>query len=288
MDSSRRRFLQRTAGLSTIGFAGLAGCSGGDGGGDGGDGGDGGGGGSTGDGGSDGGGGNTDTPGKKEAEDERVVTGSEKEEFDPVTLEIQSYTRSLLPQRYEWTFLFRDQWIENLGVDAEVTIGEVNKIFGNWVDVNYDVNMAGWSGKPSRIDPTTFLNAFKTDGGLYTPGYSNSEYDEIVKQFQRETDRAKRQDLAYEAQRILAEDQPVVFLFAPDALTATNTANWSDYTSQIGDQNYTHIWNLQSMQPTGDVQAAVKAGNLFPATLNPTAPTKSGDGASRTPSRLHP
>lgn len=264
MDNSRRRFLRRTAGLSAIGLSGLAGCTGGDGGGSAGTSS-----GST--------GGSTDTPEKQTASDERVVTGSELDEFEPVEIEIQSYTRSLLPQRYEWTFLFRDQWVEKLGVDANVTIGEVNKIFGNWVDVNYDVNMAGWSGKPSRIDPTTFLNAFTTDGGLYTPNYSNPDYDDLVSEFQREADRDRRQELAYEAQQILAEDQPVVFLFAADALTATNTANWSDYTNQIGDQNFTHIWNLQSMQPTGDVQAAVKAGNLFPATLNPMAPTKSGD-----------
>jgi peptide/nickel transport system substrate-binding protein len=228
-------------------------------------------------GGSGGSGSGTPTPEKRQASDERVVTGEELNEYEPVELEIQSYTRGLLPQRYEWTFLFRDQWIQNLGVDATVRIGEVSKIFGNWVDVNYDVNMAGWSGKPSRIDPATFLNAFRTDGGLYTPNYSNSEYDEVVEKAQSATDRERRQELVYRAQEILAEDQPVVFLFAPNALTATNTANWSNYTSQIGDQNYTQVWNLQSMEPTGNVQAAVKAGNLFPATLNPLAPTKSGD-----------
>ena len=267
MEFSRRRFLAGT-GAGVVG--GLAGCAG-QGGGDGGSGSstEGGSSGSSGDG--------TPTPDKKQARDERVVTGSELDEYEPVTMEIQSYTRGLLPQRYEWTFLFRDQWIENLGVDATVQIGEVGKIFGNWVDVNYDVNMAGWSGKPSRIDPATFVNAFKTDGGLYTPNYSNPEYDSLVDEIQRETDRDRRQELVYEAQRIVAEDQPVVFLFAPNALTATNTANWSNYTSQIGDQNYTHVWNLRSMTPTGNVDAAVKAGSLFPATLNPLAPTKSGD-----------
>jgi len=72
MDNSRRTFLRRTAGLSAIGLSGLAGCSGSDGGG-----------GSTAtasD--SDSGGGATDTPEKQTAADERVVTGSELDEFE--------------------------------------------------------------------------------------------------------------------------------------------------------------------------------------------------------------
>ncbi|WP_115864117.1 ABC transporter substrate-binding protein [Halorussus litoreus] len=213
---------------------------------------------------------------KKTPDSDRVVTGSELEEYETVSFTMQSYTKSLLPQRYEWTHLFHDQLVNKLGVEAEVQIGQVGQIFDNWVNVDYDVNMAGWSGKPSRIDPNTFLSAFHTDGGLYTPNYSNPEYDELVEKSQRETDREARKELVMEAQQILAEDVPVVFLFADDALAATNTANWSNYTSQIGDQNYVHVWNLMSMEPQGDLPA-IKAGTLFPATLNPMAPTKSAD-----------
>lgn len=213
---------------------------------------------------------------KKTPNSDRIVTGSELDEYETVSFTIESYTKSLLPLRYEWTHLFRDQWVRKLGVDAEVQIGQVGKIFGNWVNADYDVNMAGWSGKPSRIDPNTFLSAFHTDGGLYTPNYSNPEYDELVEESQAATDRETRRDLVFEAQQILAEDQPVVFLFAPNALTARNTENWSDYVTQIGDQNYIHVWNLMSMQSQGS-RPAIKAGTLFPATLNPMAPTKSGD-----------
>lgn len=213
---------------------------------------------------------------KQDPDSERVISGSELDEYEKVSFTIESYTKSLLPLRYEWTFLFRDQWVRKLGVDAEVEIGQVGKIFGDWVNTDYDVNMAGWSGKPNRIDPNTFLSAFHSDGGLYTPNYSNPEYDKIVEQSQAATDRQKRKELVFKAQQILAEDQPVVFLYAPNALTARNTQNWVNYTPQIGDQNFIQVWNLMSMQPkTG--KPAIKAGTLFPATLNPMAPTKSGD-----------
>lgn len=209
---------------------------------------------------------------------EEIVEEGEEEEFDPVEFTVQSYTRDLLPLRYEYGRLFSEQWANALGVSVNFEPAEVGTTFDNWVNVEYEMLIGGWAGNPDRIDPSTFLNAFHSEGGLYTPNYHNPEYDDLVEKSDAETDPERRRELVHQAQEIVAEDQPVVFLYARNGLSATNTEKWSNYTHQIGGRDLTNVWNIMSMDPVEDDEnRAIMADTRHPFTLNPMGPTQSPD-----------
>lgn len=62
-------------------------------------------------------------------------------------------------------------------------------------------------------DPQNWISLFQTNGLLSSRvGYSNPEFDELVKQADVEQDATKRAELYAQAQQILVEDAPVVFM----------------------------------------------------------------------------
>jgi oligopeptide transport system substrate-binding protein len=62
-------------------------------------------------------------------------------------------------------------------------------------------------------DPQNWISLFATTGQLADRvGYSNPKFDELIKQADTEQDTTKRADLYSQAQKILIEDTPVVFM----------------------------------------------------------------------------
>ncbi len=59
-------------------------------------------------------------------------------------------------------------------------------------------------------------------GGSNYMLYANPEADDIIEELKEETDEKKRDDLYFELQEIMFEDQPVIFLYSPVAKIATN------------------------------------------------------------------
>lgn len=80
-------------------------------------------------------------------------------------------------------------------------------------NMDYQIQIAGWG--PSYLDLYTWMDLWLTDGQNNKMGYSNEEYDELVKSTVDELalDPEKRFDAFLEAEKILAEDVPVVPLY---------------------------------------------------------------------------
>ncbi|MFZ3576976.1 peptide ABC transporter substrate-binding protein [Virgibacillus sp. DJP39] len=77
----------------------------------------------------------------------------------------------------------------------------------------YEVLLGGWA--PAYPDPYTFLNVWLTDGANNNMGYSNPEYDELIKSTVNELalDPVKRFEAFLAAEKILAEDAAVAPLY---------------------------------------------------------------------------
>nr|CDQ31376.1 Dipeptide-binding protein DppE precursor [Virgibacillus halodenitrificans] len=80
-------------------------------------------------------------------------------------------------------------------------------------NMDYQIEIAGWG--PSYLDLYTWMDLWLTDGGNNKTGYSNKEYDKLVKSTVDELalDPVKRFEAFLEAEKILAEDVPVVPLY---------------------------------------------------------------------------
>jgi len=76
---------------------------------------------------------------------------------------------------------------------------------------DFYVGQSGWSG---RVDPDGNIHQYVTcEGGLNDMKYCNEEVDRLLNEARRVTDPAERKKLYDEAQVLLQEDMPIVFLF---------------------------------------------------------------------------
>src|SRR5699024_6118403 len=66
---------------------------------------------------------------------------------------------------------------------------------------------------PDFSDPQLFLEAFQTNDPNNRTNFSNSEYDDLIKEISTEEDNQKRFDMMYEAESMVMDEMPVLPLF---------------------------------------------------------------------------
>jgi len=221
----------------------------------------------------------TATPTVQTPAEGETVPEDKLDEYEQVAFpDSWTYSRAVQGLRLEYAQLVSSQWQAKLGIESEVKTGELGNVFGKWGDGNYDIHWGGgWGGRPDRLDPDTFVNAFHSEFSLNSCGYEKPEYDEIVAQTRATMDREERQGYVYQAQEMLNEDVPVIFMFARNSLATTNEQNWSDYTQQVGGRPYTNVWNWQSITTSGGDSVGVMADTRYPITINPMGIEQSAD-----------
>ncbi|UOQ44557.1 peptide ABC transporter substrate-binding protein [Halobacillus salinarum] len=76
--------------------------------------------------------------------------------------------------------------------------------------MDYDIENYGWG--PDYIDPNTFLNLWVTDGGNNKTGYSNEEYDQLIKKAGSELAQkpVERFETFLKAEKKLVQDDAVI------------------------------------------------------------------------------
>jgi oligopeptide transport system substrate-binding protein len=117
--------------------------------------------------------------------------------------------------------------------------------------VKYDVARAGWIG--DYVDPTTFLGMWVTNDSNNNTGWSNPDYDRLLRESALLSDPAQRYAKLAEAETILLDDLPVlplywytrVYLLHPDV------KNWNPLL--LDNHPYKHI-DLQSSKAAVSVK----------------------------------
>lgn len=106
--------------------------------------------------------------------------------------------------------LVADQWRRRLGLSVRLTILPQTELRSREKAIDYDLALAIWLG--DFLDPTTFLDCFRTDGGANRTGFADPEYDRLL-------DRAaatvgdERWRLLEAAERRLVEFAPLIPLW---------------------------------------------------------------------------
>ena len=84
--------------------------------------------------------------------------------------------------------------------------------------------MMGFGSSEDRVDPDFYLrNVFSTGGFFNASGYSNPEYDRLIKAQLQELDLAKRKKFIADAQRIFAKDLPSWWVCGRALINPVNT-----------------------------------------------------------------
>jgi len=98
-----------------------------------------------------------------------------------------------------------------IGVNVELTNQEWKVFLNTRQEGGYEIARHGWSA--DYVDPMTFLDLWVTGGGNNDTGYSNSEYDALVKAAKVEADLDKRWEMMKQAEDIIMEDMPIIPLY---------------------------------------------------------------------------
>ena len=102
---------------------------------------------------------------------------------------------------------YQEQWRQNLGIEVTVNPMPTKQGSANRKNGNYVMSLTGWG--PDYDDPMSFLDLWVSDGGNNQTGYSSEAYDKLIADATMETDFAKRQEIFYEAEKLIVEDLPV-------------------------------------------------------------------------------
>jgi peptide/nickel transport system substrate-binding protein len=119
--------------------------------------------------------------------------------------------------------------------------------------------MTAWRmvARPERMDPDEFVfNLFHSstaEAGYNFVGYNNPEYDALAEAQRGETNPEARRDLIFQAQALIANDVPYVYIAHPSLPQLVRTDVWDEASvvdaQGIGVQNF---WTWIGLTPLGD------------------------------------
>ncbi len=136
----------------------------------------------------------------------------------PITLTV-AFPTSSNPRVLTATYL--QQQLKQLGIAVKVDGKEFNAYLDQVVKKkDFDVSLGAYGG--GFPDPDSFKSQAITDGTQNTPGYSNKQIDDLFAQGAKETDPAKRKAIYDQAQKILTDDTPFLFLYNLNSFNAFN------------------------------------------------------------------
>ncbi|OAB33921.1 peptide ABC transporter substrate-binding protein [Paenibacillus glacialis] len=101
-----------------------------------------------------------------------------------------------------------DMWKNNLGVEVKTENLEWGVFLENRQNLNYQIARAGWTADFN--DPMSFVDMWKTGAGNNDSGFSNAEYDQLVKDAMTSQDNAVRMEKMAAAEKILIQDEQVL------------------------------------------------------------------------------
>jgi oligopeptide transport system substrate-binding protein len=117
-------------------------------------------------------------------------------------------------------------WIEALNIDVQLLNMEWKTYLAMKQEHKYEIARASWIG--DYIDPSTFLEMYITDGGNNNAGWSNKEYDALLKSAAAEMDQEKRYEYFQQAEEILMTEVPIIpiYNYRNKALVHPAVKNW--------------------------------------------------------------
>ncbi len=119
-------------------------------------------------------------------------------------IELQIGGGSTSRQIYE---TIQETWRRELGVNVTLVQLEQKTLFENAKNMAFQASSSGWVG--DYVEPNTFLDLYLTGGSNNHTGWSNAEYDRLIRESQRTYDNKARQELQQKAEAILLAEVPI-------------------------------------------------------------------------------
>ncbi|MBP6217363.1 MAG: peptide ABC transporter substrate-binding protein [Oligoflexales bacterium] len=105
----------------------------------------------------------------------------------------------------------QQMWNKSLHINVGLFNQEWKVYLDRQLKLDYTIARSRWIG--DYPDPNTFLDMFVTNGGNNQTGWSNKDYDHLIRQAALEPDPHKRNELFQKNENILLEELPVIPIF---------------------------------------------------------------------------
>ena len=128
------------------------------------------------------------------------------------------YTDQGQPER-EQTALLVQQNLRDIGIEATLRTLEFNALMGNWRVRRDFAALCFYYVTPATPDLHSY---WQTGGSTNEWGYSNPEVDKLFQQGLTAFDPEKRHAIYRQLYTLIAEEQPVIYLYHPHELQALN------------------------------------------------------------------
>lgn len=97
---------------------------------------------------------------------------------------------------------------DNLGVEVKLANMEWNVFAEEQTALKFQLSRSSFLA--DYADPINFLENFQTGHSMNRTGWSNAEYDQLIKDAKNEADETKRYEMMYKAEKILFEEMPII------------------------------------------------------------------------------
>ena len=141
---------------------------------------------------------------------------------------------------------------QQLRNNLNIAVGLQNMEWGSYLDkvfqVDYQMARAGWIA--DYPDPNTFLDMWVTDGPQNSTGWSNAEYDDLIRRASAEGDPAARMELLQQAEQIWVEEMPVIPIYSYTSLNMVKP-NVVGFAPSAQDKHALHL--MRYREPTEEL-----------------------------------
>ena len=146
-----------------------------------------------------------------------------------------------------------DAWAKNLGINIKLLNQEWKVYLDTQSNLSYDVSRSAWIG--DYADPNTFVDLFVTGGENNKTGWSNAEYDRLVRAANNELDPRARMDLMAQAEAILMDEMPILPLYYY-VTQSTYSPRLGGYYPNVKDEHFPKFWYWMDDEELAEKRAA--------------------------------
>jgi oligopeptide transport system substrate-binding protein len=106
---------------------------------------------------------------------------------------------------------FQNTWEQTLGIKIAIRQLEFTQYWENLYNQPYDIARTGWG--PDYDDPFTYLDMWDSRGGWNKTGWVGENFYKLITDANKESDFKKRNDMFFEAEKILLTEAPIIPLY---------------------------------------------------------------------------
>jgi oligopeptide transport system substrate-binding protein len=134
----------------------------------------------------------------------------------------------------------QEMWRRELGVEVRLLNQELTSTLEARRAGNFQILRSVWNG--DYVDPSSFLDIWRTDSGNNYTGWSSTAYDGLLFEAARTTDSRERNALFQKAEALLLDAAPLIPLYHYTHVFLCQPAVKGWYPTLLDHHPYKHVW----------------------------------------------